>query len=63
MMAQRIPTRSHSGIYSQNSVERALNDYTLQPGDIVSTEKGLLQFRSWFGADGRTAQFAPTAPR
>ena len=45
------------------ATERALNDYTLQPGDIVSTEKGLLQFRGWSGADGQTAQFTPVAPR
>lgn len=45
------------------ATERALNDYTLQSGDIVSTEKGLLQFRGWSGADGRTPQFTPVAPR
>ena len=45
------------------AAERALNDYTLQPGDIVSTDKGLLQFRGWAGADGRDAQFSPVAPR
>ncbi|MGY8667458.1 hypothetical protein Q3C01_34600 [Bradyrhizobium sp. UFLA05-109] len=45
------------------ATERVLNDDTLQPGDIVSTDKGLLQFRGWAGVDGQTAQFVPVAPR
>lgn len=44
------------------ATEHALNDYTLQPDDIVSTEKGLLQFRRWSAADARTAQFSLVAP-
>ncbi|MCP3472175.1 hypothetical protein NLM33_17820 [Bradyrhizobium sp. CCGUVB1N3] len=43
--------------------QRVLNDDTLQPGDIVSTDKGLLQFRGWSGVDGQAAQFVPVVPR
>lgn len=32
---------------------------TLQPGDIVSTDKGLFLFRGRSGADGQTADFVP----
>ncbi|MBW7971535.1 hypothetical protein [Bradyrhizobium sp. BR 10289] len=45
------------------ATERVLSDDTLQPGDIVSTDKGLLQFRGWSGEDGRTADFVPIVPR
>jgi hypothetical protein len=63
MTAQPAIAHGYRGIHGQIAAERALNDYTLQPGDIVSTEKGLLQFRGWAGADGRDAQFSPVAPR
>lgn len=44
------------------ATERVLGDDTLQPGDIVSTDKGLFLFRGRSGADGQTADFVPIAP-
>jgi hypothetical protein len=43
--------------------QRVLGDDTLQPGDIVSTDKGLFLFRGRSGADGQTADFVPITPR
>jgi len=45
------------------ATERVLRDDTLQPGDIVSTDKGFFLYRGRFGADGQTADFVPIAPR
>lgn len=45
------------------ATERVLSDDTLQPGDIVSTDKGFFVFRGRSGADGQAADFAPIAPR
>ena len=45
------------------ATQRVLSDDTLQPGDIVSTDKGLFLFRGRSGADGQTADFVPIAPR
>ena len=45
------------------ATQRVLSDDTLQPGDIVSTDKGLFLFRGRSGADGQTADFVPVAPR
>lgn len=45
------------------ATQRVLGDDTLQPGDIVSTDKGFFLFRGRSGADGQTADFAPIAPR
>ena len=43
--------------------QRVLNDDTLRPGDIVSTDKGLLLFLGRLGPDGEAAEFVPIAPR
>lgn len=45
------------------ATQRVLNDDTLQPGDIVSTDKGLFVFRGRFGADGQATDFVPVLPR
>jgi len=45
------------------ATQRVLNDDTLQPGDIVSTDKGLFEFRGRFGADGHATDFVPVLPR
>ncbi|WBL80290.1 hypothetical protein I3J27_07660 [Bradyrhizobium xenonodulans] len=45
------------------ATQRALSDDTLQPEDIVSTDKGFLLFRGRAGADGQNADFVPIAPR
>lgn len=45
------------------ATQRVLSDDTLQPGDIVSTDKGLFLFRGRSGADGQTAVFVPIARR
>ena len=41
------------------ATERVLGDDTLQPGDIVSTDKGLFLFRGRSGPDGQTADVVP----
>lgn len=41
------------------ATERVLNDDTLQPGDIVSTDKGLFLFRGRSGTEGQSADFVP----
>jgi hypothetical protein len=41
------------------ATQRVLDDDTLQPGDIVSTDKGLFLFRGRSGPDGQTADFVP----
>lgn len=43
--------------------ERVVADDTLQPGDIVSTDRGFLLFRGRSGADGQRGDFVPLAPR
>ncbi|QPF90296.1 hypothetical protein [Bradyrhizobium commune] len=45
------------------ATRRVLSDDTLQPGDIVSTDKGLFLFRGRSGADGQTADLVPLPPR
>lgn len=45
------------------ATERVLSDDTLQPGDIVSTDKGFFLFRGRSGTDGQTADFVPVVPR
>ncbi|MGY4626735.1 hypothetical protein [Bradyrhizobium sp. USDA 4486] len=45
------------------ATERVLSDDTLQPGDIVSTDKGFFVFLGRSGADRQAADFAPIAPR
>lgn len=45
------------------ATQRVLNDDTLQPGDIVSTDKGFFLFRGRSGTDEQTADFVPVAPR
>ncbi|MCK1396177.1 hypothetical protein [Bradyrhizobium sp. 1] len=45
------------------ATQRVLSDDTLQPGDIVSTDKGLFLFRGRSGADGQSTDFVPIAPR
>jgi hypothetical protein len=45
------------------ATQRVLNDDTLQPGEIVSTDKGLLLFRGRSAPDGQTAEFAPIGAR
>jgi hypothetical protein len=44
------------------ATERVLGDDTLQPGDIVSTDKGLFVFRGRSGADSQTPDLVPIAP-
>ena len=45
------------------ATERVLNDDTLQPGDIVSTDKGLFLFRRRLGMDGQQGDFVPLRSR
>jgi hypothetical protein len=45
------------------ATERVLNDDTLQPGDIVSTDKGFFLFRGRSGTDEQTMDFVPVTPR
>lgn len=45
------------------ATERVLSDDTLQPGDIVSTDKGFFLFRGRSGTDGQTADLVPVVPR
>ena len=45
------------------ATERVLNDDTLQPGDIVSTDKGLFLFRGRSGPDGQAADLVPINQR
>ncbi|WFU70990.1 hypothetical protein [Bradyrhizobium sp. CB2312] len=45
------------------ATERVLSNDTLQPGDIVSTDKGFFVFRGRSGTDGQAADFVPIAPR
>jgi hypothetical protein len=45
------------------ATERVLNDDTLQPGDIVSTDKGFFLFRGRSGTDEQTMDFVPVMPR
>ena len=47
----------------KTATERVLRDDTLQPGDIVSTDKGFFQYRGRSKADGESADFVPIAPR
>ena len=44
------------------ATERALTDDTLQPGDIIATDKGLFVFRRVFGSDGEKREFVPLPP-
>ena len=43
----------------RSSAHPSVGDDTLQPGDIVSTDKGLFLFRGRSGPDGQTADFVP----
>jgi hypothetical protein len=56
--AERIkrkpPTESEA---ARAASDQAMNDGTLQPGDIVATDRGFLQFRG-LGTDG-TVDFVP----
>lgn len=45
------------------ATQRVLNDDTLRPGDVVSTDKGLFVFRGRSGPDGDTPELVPIAPR
>ncbi|GLR88531.1 hypothetical protein GCM10007857_52430 [Bradyrhizobium iriomotense] len=45
------------------ATQRVLNDDTLRPGDVVSTDKGLFIFRGRSGPDGETPEFVPMTPR
>jgi len=45
------------------ATQRVLNDDTLQPGDIVSTDKGFFVFLGRSGTDEPTADFVPVTPR
>jgi hypothetical protein len=45
------------------ATQRVLSDDTLQPGDIVSTDRGFFLFRGRSGADGQTPDLVPIAPR
>lgn len=45
------------------ATQRVLADDTLQPGDIVSTDKGFFLFRGRSGTDEQTADFVPITPR
>lgn len=42
---------------------RVLSDDTLQPGDIVSTDKGFFLFRGRSGPGGQAADLVPVVPR
>lgn len=41
------------------ATERVIRDETLQPGDIVATDKGLFVFGGWTSSDGEGRQFIP----
>jgi len=45
------------------ATERVLTDDTLQPGDIVATDKGLFVFRRVPGIDGEKREFVPLQRR
>ncbi|TPQ30216.1 hypothetical protein C2U70_27120 [Bradyrhizobium guangdongense] len=45
------------------ATRRVLSDDTLQPGDIVSTDKGFFLFRGWSDADRQTPDLAPLMAR
>ena len=45
------------------ATERVLADDTLQPGDIVATDRGLFVFRRVPGIDGEKREFVPLQPR
>jgi len=50
-------------IAAERALERALNDTTLEPGDIVSTSKGFLVFKRRTGPEGERNEFVPLIPR
>ena len=45
------------------ATERVLADDTLQPGDIVATDRGLFLFRRVRRIDGEKREFIPLTPR
>jgi hypothetical protein len=57
------PRESADKVAEKVATERVLNDDTLQPGDIVSTDKGLLLFRGRVGADAQQGDFVPLRGR
>ena len=58
---QSVPGWSPAEAREKIATERVLNDGTLQPGDIVATDKGLFLFRG--RPDGQPPDFAPLSPR
>ncbi|MCG2643778.1 MULTISPECIES: hypothetical protein [Bradyrhizobium] len=50
-------------IAAEHALERAMNDPTLEPGDIVSTSKGFLVFKRRMGPELERNEFVPLIPR
>ena len=48
---------------TEHALERAMNDTTLEPGDIVSTSKGFLVFKLQTGPQLDRNEFVPFIPR
>lgn len=57
------PYQDLEKIATERAMERAMNDSTLEPGDIVSTSKGFLMFKGRSGSDADRNEFIPLTPR
>ncbi|QIO98783.1 hypothetical protein [Bradyrhizobium symbiodeficiens] len=60
----RVPAdQDLAKLAAERDMERAMNDTTLEPGDIVATNKGFLVFKRRTGLEGERNEFVPFVPR